>query len=245
MSYVVARRMRGGKALAVHMDIGPELSQFKSRLCHLVDRTDIEIMTISRPEAFSEYGPYVVCQTIAEFEAALDEMIENYNLRDLALEAHISTDAARFAYYRAEQQAQTGHRTLVEMVMNEQIKDADSIAQIVHDLVGGMRVDGSLCYLGDCLISWLAEHRPDVRKAALRFLEETPFHWLGYTGSVKWSEADGVYYGKVQNIDSLVSYEGNTLEELTTNFYAAVADYIKLCRILKNEPETPGESSHE
>lgn len=165
--------------------------------------------------------------------------IDNNSISDEALEAQLQADAAQCEYRRAQRRAQAGHTTLAEMVMHERITDPDDIVGIVHGLVSGMYVDESLCFPGDHLISWLAAHRPDIRKAALRYLEEIPFHWLGYTGSVEWSEADGVYYGNVQNIDSLTSYKGHTLEELTGNFYDTIADYMKLCRIKKIEPEKP------
>ena len=40
----------------------------------------------------------------------------------------------------------------------------------------------------------------------------------GYVGSIEFSENDGVFYGKVQNIPSLISYEGRTLAELVDDF---------------------------
>lgn len=32
--------------------------------------------------------------------------------------------------------------------------------------------------------------------------------YKGYVGSVKFSDADGVFFGKVQGVRSLISYEG-------------------------------------
>ena len=39
-------------------------------------------------------------------------------------------------------------------------------------------------------------------------------HYKGYVGSVEFSENDGVLYGKVQGIRSLISYEGKSVQEL-------------------------------
>ena len=50
--------------------------------------------------------------------------------------------------------------------------------------------------------------------------------YKGYTGSVEFSEADGLFYGKVIGIRALVSYEGHTLQELADDFHAAVDDYL-------------------
>ena len=48
--------------------------------------------------------------------------------------------------------------------------------------------------------------------------------YKGYVGSVEFSEADGVFFGKVQGIRSLISYEGQTAQELVSAFHEAVAD---------------------
>lgn len=38
--------------------------------------------------------------------------------------------------------------------------------------------------------------------------------YKGYVGSVEFSESDGVFFGKVQGIRSLISYEGTSATEL-------------------------------
>ena len=38
--------------------------------------------------------------------------------------------------------------------------------------------------------------------------------YKGYVGSVEFSEADGVFFGKVQGIRSLISYEGENAKAL-------------------------------
>ena len=53
--------------------------------------------------------------------------------------------------------------------------------------------------------------------------------YKGYTGSVEFSEKDGVFYGKVQGIRSLISYEGTTAAELVSDFHASVDDYLAAC----------------
>ena len=51
--------------------------------------------------------------------------------------------------------------------------------------------------------------------------------YKGYIGSVEFSENDGVFYGKVQGIRSLISYEGDNLSELAADFQGAVDDYTE------------------
>ena len=54
--------------------------------------------------------------------------------------------------------------------------------------------------------------------------------YKGDTGSVEFSEADGVFYGKVLGIHSLISYEGATASELVSDFHGAVDDYLEFCK---------------
>ena len=59
--------------------------------------------------------------------------------------------------------------------------------------------------------------------------------YKNYVGSIEFSKEDNIYYGKVQGIKSLVSYEGATLNELIEDFRGAVDDYLALCEDDENE----------
>ncbi len=61
--------------------------------------------------------------------------------------------------------------------------------------------------------------------------------YKGYVGSVEFSEPDGVFYGKVQGIRSLISYEGTNAAELVSDFHQSVDDYLAACREEGNAPE--------
>lgn len=61
--------------------------------------------------------------------------------------------------------------------------------------------------------------------------------YRGYVGSVEFSEPDGVFYGKVQGIRSLISYEGTTARELVDDFHGAVDDYLAACEAEGTAPE--------
>lgn len=63
--------------------------------------------------------------------------------------------------------------------------------------------------------------------------------YKGYVGNVEFSEEDGIYYGKIVGIRSLVSYEGESLKALRNDFHEAVDDYMEFCRlkdILEDSP---------
>lgn len=50
-----------------------------------------------------------------------------------------------------------------------------------------------------------------------------------FIGSVAFSEADGVFFGKIEGIDGLVNFEGESVAELTNSFHEAVDDYLTYC----------------
>ena len=61
--------------------------------------------------------------------------------------------------------------------------------------------------------------------------------YKGYIGSVEFSEADGIFFGKVMGIRSLISYEGTNAKELVDDFHGAVDDYLELCKEQGKVPE--------
>ena len=61
--------------------------------------------------------------------------------------------------------------------------------------------------------------------------------YKNYCGTVKYSDTDNVLYGEVLGINSLISYEGTSVEELKTDFENAVDDYLELCRQKGIAPE--------
>lgn len=62
--------------------------------------------------------------------------------------------------------------------------------------------------------------------------------YKGYIGSVEFSEKDGIFYGKVMGIRSLISYEGENARDLLADFHGAIDDYLEACNAEGKEPET-------
>lgn len=58
----------------------------------------------------------------------------------------------------------------------------------------------------------------------------------GSSGSVEFSEADGVCHGKLQLIRGLVTYEATDAEGLRRAFEEAVEDYLELQATLARPP---------
>ncbi|RGR63411.1 antitoxin HicB [Agathobacter rectalis] len=53
--------------------------------------------------------------------------------------------------------------------------------------------------------------------------------YKGYLGSVEFSEEEAIFFGKIMNIRSLISYEGKNVMELSEQFREAVDEYSSIC----------------
>ncbi|MBQ8806736.1 MAG: type II toxin-antitoxin system HicB family antitoxin [Bacteroidaceae bacterium] len=53
--------------------------------------------------------------------------------------------------------------------------------------------------------------------------------YKGYIGSVAYSEKDDIFFGKIEGINALVNFEGESVTELKNAFHEAVDDYIAFC----------------
>ena len=61
--------------------------------------------------------------------------------------------------------------------------------------------------------------------------------YKGYIGSVAFSEKDNVFFGKIEGINGLVNFEGESVKELTEAFHEAVDDYLAYCEDEGIEPD--------
>lgn len=57
-----------------------------------------------------------------------------------------------------------------------------------------------------------------------------------YFGSVEFSADDNILHGKIIGIIDLVTYEGDSVENLKSAFIEAVDDYLETCEIIGKEP---------
>lgn len=67
--------------------------------------------------------------------------------------------------------------------------------------------------------------------------------YKGYAGSVHYNDEDRVFYGKVEFIRSLISYEGTDVDSLRATFEESVDDYLDWCTQEEQEPEQPFKGS--
>jgi predicted HicB family RNase H-like nuclease len=62
--------------------------------------------------------------------------------------------------------------------------------------------------------------------------------YKGYYGSIEFSEVDNFLFGKVLNMYStLITYEGNTAEELYDDFKEGIKRYLDFCKNNGIEPD--------
>ncbi len=63
------------------------------------------------------------------------------------------------------------------------------------------------------------------------------FEYKGYIGIVSMSAEDRCFFGTIQGINDLVTFEGDTVQELEQSFQEAVDDYLDFCKENDLEPE--------
>jgi len=65
----------------------------------------------------------------------------------------------------------------------------------------------------------------------------------GYFGSVNYNSDDRIFYGKLEFIRAMVSFEGKDADSLEAAFIEAVDNYLATCVELAREPEVPFKGS--
>lgn len=62
--------------------------------------------------------------------------------------------------------------------------------------------------------------------------------YKGYKGSVEYSKEDNCLFGKVQGLRrNLITYEGDSIDELRQDFQAGIDDYLAACEAEGIKPE--------
>lgn len=61
--------------------------------------------------------------------------------------------------------------------------------------------------------------------------------YKGFAGSVHFSTEDDTFFGRIEGVIDLVTFEGRTVEELRQSFKQAVDDYLELCKQANKRPQ--------
>jgi len=57
-----------------------------------------------------------------------------------------------------------------------------------------------------------------------------------FLGSVHFSPEDSVFFGKIEGINDMVTFEGKTVDHIKKSFKEAVEDYLEICKQTGKEP---------
>lgn len=63
--------------------------------------------------------------------------------------------------------------------------------------------------------------------------------YKNYEAAVKFDEDAEVFYGEVINTRDVITFQGNSVEELKKAFRDSVEDYLEFCRERGEEPDKP------
>lgn len=64
-------------------------------------------------------------------------------------------------------------------------------------------------------------------------------NYKGYLAEVEFDARDAIFVGRIVGVSDRISFHGSTIAELTSDFYAAVDDYLDECRSTGQPPERP------
>jgi predicted HicB family RNase H-like nuclease len=59
----------------------------------------------------------------------------------------------------------------------------------------------------------------------------------GYIGTIEYSQEDKCFFGKLEMINDLVTFEAENASDLETNFKNSVDEYLNTCKQLGREPQ--------
>ena len=63
--------------------------------------------------------------------------------------------------------------------------------------------------------------------------------YKGYTARIEFDERDNIFVGRVLGLRAIISFHGETVSELRSEFEAAIDDFLKDCEEQGLKPEKP------
>lgn len=63
--------------------------------------------------------------------------------------------------------------------------------------------------------------------------------YKGYFGRVEYDEEAEIFFGRVINIDDVITFESDSAKEIKQAFRDSVDDYLEFCTELGKEPNKP------
>jgi predicted HicB family RNase H-like nuclease len=63
--------------------------------------------------------------------------------------------------------------------------------------------------------------------------------YKGYFAKVEFDDEANIFHGEVINLKDVITFEGETVEELKQAFYDSVDDYLEFCAERGEDPDKP------
>ena len=63
--------------------------------------------------------------------------------------------------------------------------------------------------------------------------------YKGYTASMVFDVVDKIIVGRVQDVDDIISFHGESVAEFESNFHSTIDDYLAASEALGSAPEKP------
>ena len=63
--------------------------------------------------------------------------------------------------------------------------------------------------------------------------------YKGYFAKVEFDDEANIFHGEVINLRDVITFEGETVEELRKTFHDSVEDYLEFCATRGEDPEKP------
>jgi len=63
--------------------------------------------------------------------------------------------------------------------------------------------------------------------------------YMGYSGSVEFDDEAGLFHGEVIDTRDVITFQGQTVEEIQTAFRDSIDDYLEFCLERGEKPDKP------
>lgn len=71
----------------------------------------------------------------------------------------------------------------------------------------------------------------------MRYIFDKPMEYRGYQAIITYDQESDTLVGRVDGINDVLSFDGQTLDELKNMFHETIDDYLEACARIEKEPE--------
>ncbi|WP_341793454.1 MULTISPECIES: type II toxin-antitoxin system HicB family antitoxin [unclassified Rickettsia] len=89
----------------------------------------------------------------------------------------------------------------------------------------------------------MIKSRHDNKKREINMIKNDFISYKGYLGSVHFDSSEELFFGKIEFIRDLISYEASDAKSLILSFHEAVDSYLEDCNTLGKTSDKPFKGS--